>query len=503
LGIGQIPVAKIQDLCEEYFANEWIARLATLHEKHAERRNFLGAVRKMKRSPILLLIGLVTVAIASAGIISYVIMDRKVNNLHDEVGAVERDLVLARESIVAANSAQAILINEVEQLLNMSIKLKSSLEILANVTPDIAWQATRLYLEIRDSAEAIDKIIDSLDQDILNIPAFMKLVDYSGKLNSSALRAIKSLKSYDTDLKEINRLSNDTIEFVFTGETESNTTSVYRVSSFNIFAATDSGASRFVRYAGPKYLIHNKELNCTQSIDDPDGEATFVAEECNQENYIDPKLSHWTPLENDDTTYPLPQVKKSKGYFYVYCMYHDIKLGSDDWKPCPSFPMRISAMQSFSLINFNHTTRTVNLDARSFVPAIKPSYLNTTFTDSVYRHWMEDIKKARKSNIEGLELAKMIGNRLHKIDWTIMLIGCAGCSLLSGIIAYFCINSKKGLDSAVHDRQDQQTGSRQFGEVTMAAQQSQSLQPGVPNPPARICQIPSGSWPEPEYISIE
>jgi len=128
-------------------------------------------------------------------------------------------------------------------------------------------------------------------------------------------------------------LSNDTIDFVFTGETESNTTSVYRVTSFNIFAATDSGASRFVRYAGPKYLIHNKELNCTQSIDDPDGEATSVAEECNQKNYIDPKLSRWTPFENDDTLYPPPQVKKSKGDFYVYCIYHDIKLGSEDGKP--------------------------------------------------------------------------------------------------------------------------------------------------------------------------
>lgn len=242
---------------------------------------------------------------------------------------------------------------------------------------------------------------------------------------------------------------------------ESNTTKIYKVSSFDVgtFPGNESKPV-VIRCAGPEYTLYNVSVNCTRGLARPESETAIVYEDCNDVDYLDPSLSLWVPAPNQTEALNAPtQIKRSRSHLFVYCSTEKITCGVHRPQYCPVKVMKISAKQQFSVTNYNHRTQTVTLNATTFIPSVNDTHVNASLTDGLYDYYLDSVRRAKEHSKKALSLMDGMSGKTD-LDATLIFgtilvcalvimcgICCMGAHSRDGNKISLCVNSLPAQDT--------------------------------------------------------
>ena len=174
------------------------------------------------------------------------------------------------------------------------------------------------------------------------------------------LTAFKDINAEDTSVQEVTRKSQATVFMKIAVKNKSKDTQVYEVFAFNYWDDLTS-TPVMMKYEGQNYLIYNSTSRCVKAIEEPRFKG--VQEECREENFKDPKLSHWTKIPIANPREPSrPIVKKALFYNYIYCYGYNITF-EDSTQICPTYPFRLPISSEFSTYGHHHMAITMKMNA--------------------------------------------------------------------------------------------------------------------------------------------
>ena len=479
MNLRNISIGKLQELCDQTYYDRWVRSLNTLEDRLSYTNDKLIMRPRLKRE--IISITICVLVLATAIVSSAVLLDSKINAVKGEVDVLKKDNHLIREALEQMNEVEKRLIDELEFNMNTTREHGRAIEELAASVPDVAWQASSLYYQIMKSSEALDVLTEYANRQMIHVPSLTKLIDFNNQKLDTTMVEIKSLKTERTLLHSVARMNTNTIVFRFQAEIESNTTKVFKVSAFDYFTfLQNTTAPVAVRYAGPEYLIHNESVNCTRGIEKPESETATVFEACEQPDYKDPNLERWIPIPDQSAAFEAPpQIKRSRADIYVYCPMEQISFGRQRPQNCPTRVMQIKATQSFKVSNYNHIARVVNFNTTTYIPSIKDTHVNATFSDAIYDYYHDSIRRAKEANNKAAESIDAISRPEREYGLTTWLVIIAAVGLLATGFCCGKCNSHQGFQSHVSLCIDGGRGNRTGEKPTPGrAERAEASEPG-------------------------
>lgn len=119
---------------------------------------------------------------------------------------------------------------------------------------------------------------------------------------------------------------------------------VLRVEAFTIESNLTSNKPSIHTYAGPAYLVRNREKNCYQGISVPT--ELFVDVMCDEENFVDDALSNWVESAVSSDRKMRSQKIDNYPFTHIRCWGHTINV-TGDVQLCPPFPFRLPSSNAW------------------------------------------------------------------------------------------------------------------------------------------------------------
>lgn len=144
-----------------------------------------------------------------------------------------------------------------------------------------------------------------------------------------------------------------TFRLEFAARKEDLHTKVYRIDGIRYWGNL-AGAPALMEYTGERYLVHNISSDCVRAIAEP--LQPFVSAQCDQQGYVDARLSAWTKIYTVDSLTNRPMnttMKESFPYNYVYCIGLWITILSETLR-CPPYVFRINATTSWIVTDYRY-----------------------------------------------------------------------------------------------------------------------------------------------------
>jgi len=398
---------RLKELCSQKYEFEWLPRLARFEQcgRHREEEEEQSRIKRFVVW-VLLLLAIAVIAVTAAVVTTAI----KLNNKIDAVNQTLEETRIEVDTLKMAAKKNSELNNDVAQQLQSIIEATESLrkEVvdMATYNAEAIWSGTDLFYGIHLSSGALDKLAESCENGEVDTEALLYLLDPKREVRTGPINEIRSMRTSRTRLESVRRVDSHTIDITFLGEHVSKDNKVYTVEAFDVWVnLTDT--PKLTRYIGPKHIIHNKRLNCTKGIQLSDSAQQGIYDSCETADYTDPRLQEWQDITNDDSNHKTePQIKRTKTDSFVYCLYGNITLGNDTLE-CPPYVMHLNKVQSFVTRTYNHTARTIFLNATSFEPVIVQKHMNESMDSEVYQDQIRLLKKIKEKNIE---VARILGD---------------------------------------------------------------------------------------------
>ena len=168
--------SRLQELCDETYFDKWVRSLGNLERVAGERNGLIQERRRVKRELFTLII-IALVVIQSSVIVSPVALDSRVKETQSQVDQLKRNVEIlstflsrqARQALNESVAAQTKMIEQIEFLLASVKEQGRGLQEMAATVPDVAWQASVLYYQISESAEALNSLADYAAKDLVQL----------------------------------------------------------------------------------------------------------------------------------------------------------------------------------------------------------------------------------------------------------------------------------------------------------------------------------------------
>lgn len=201
---------------------------------------------------------------------------------------------------------------------------------------------------------------------------------------------------------------------------------------------------------------------------------------CDEENYLDPQLKDWRPVQNEEELSSISQqfFFKTDKDSYIYCLYHK-KIINGRERSCPPYPFSLPLNVPFKLDNLSHevTNELMQQNERVVQFSIIDSPNKTDEDDDRDNNLPLAIKN---NNERSRERKRMfyIGDDGVNIPWDKNLLICVGVGpglFLVTIIVLFCCLFRSRSSSS---------GGRTGGYITIySAPMAAPVRPIVVTPP--------------------
>lgn len=294
---------------------------------------------------------------------------QRINKLEENHDKVRMEIAKIERDAKSSQDLRDDIISQVERNSKGVSKNANDIKQIREVLPDVSWITTEIHKFIHDLASSFERMMEACEIGELSTKDTMQLM---------SMNELKDIDNSDTNLLEVNR-KDETIIVKALVPKISNDSSIFKVATFNYWTDMEDNP-KFMIYEGPEFVMINRTANCTVGLNKPERINQY---NCSVPNLIESRLKLWKTVDEsikgfEDMT--KPTVIRTKTHNHIYCMYHQIRIGTISLD-CPHYPFKLASNIPFSLPNFEHNVTVKEFAYSSIKPIITVPRINLTTVD--------------------------------------------------------------------------------------------------------------------------
>lgn len=355
LGVTETMVQNLKSQCEQSFSE-------VLDEVKAIGSCLENVKTRPKRIVPLIITGAAAISIACGGSAAVSFFDPKssYNRLNEydtwrklvetQTTMLERNIEMVRGDLNLGKELRSSLLSEIERDRRLVYDTKQAILDIAQSTPAIAWEATRIFNTLHEY---------KLGLKLINQECRSRRLSIEGIFKMAKVQSLANVKTTDTYINELKVNGRETISFSVLIDLERQNHTVYRTLGLGHWRNVSSEPV-FVTYGGPELVIYNHEIDCLATVVEGMKDHLLIYQTCTEPSYKDKNIDTWLPVSGGDESIKAqtkPTVVKIGNENLIYCLYENITIMGREMR-CPTKPFILPRAVSFNFKNISYTAET-------------------------------------------------------------------------------------------------------------------------------------------------